>query len=161
MEQQNLQEKNSYKKTVQNIQNAGRAFVKPIKRTEQWINNMVNNWKDVDETRIKEKLADPYARKNIFTAIKKAISAGSLLKAGILLNPVFLFLSLTKGIGNHKKEGRIRNEMIAELKTEIEICEEKIRDADRDSNYQAKYQLKRFKNELNKKLARAAGMKNW
>ena len=51
--------------------------------------------------------------------------------------------------------------MIAELKTEIEICEEKIRDADRDSNYQAKYQLKRFKNELNKKLARAAGMKNW
>ena len=149
------------KKTVQNIQNAGRAFVKPIKRTEQWINNMVNNWKDVDETRIKEKLADPYARKNIFTAIKKAIEAGSLLKAGILINPVFLFLNVTKGIGNHKKEGRIRNEMIAELKTEIEICEEKIKDADRDDNHKAKYQLMRFKNELNKKLARAAGMKNW
>lgn len=149
------------KKAVENIQNAGRAFVKPIKRTEMWINNMVANWKDADETKVKEKLADPRARKNIFYAIKQAIIGGSLLKAGILLNPIFLFIAITKKIGNKKNEGRIRNEMIAELKMEIEICDDKIQDAERAGDNKAKYQLKRFKNELMKKMSRAAGVKNW
>jgi hypothetical protein len=149
------------KKAVQNVQNAGRAFVKPIKRTGQWITNMITKWKDTDENNVKERLADPYARKNIFEATKKAIVGGSLLKAGLLLNPVFLFLSVTKGIGGKKREGRIRNEMIAELKTEMEICDEKIKDAERNQDSKAKYQMMRFKNELNKKMCRVAGVRNW
>lgn len=149
------------KKKVQNVQNVGRAFMKPVKRTEQWIKNMVYNWKDADENNIKEKMADPHARSNLFSAIKTAITGGSLLKAGLLLNPVFLFLTVTRGVGKNKREFRIRNEMIGELKTELEVIEEKIKDADRIGDNPAKYKLMRLKNEINKKLLRVGGHKSW
>ena len=78
-----------------------------------------------------------------------------------MLNPVFLFLSVTKGVGRHKKEFRIRNEMIGELKTELQVIDEKIKDADRAGDNKAKYQLMRLKNEINKKLLRVGGDKQW
>ena len=149
------------KKKVQDIQNVGKAFVKPFARTASWINNMVNRWRDMDETKAKEKLADPHARKNLFHAIKTAIAGGSLLKAGLLLNPVFLALSAYKLATEKGRDFRMRNEMIGELKAEIEIIEEKIRDADSKRDYKAKYQLMRFKNEINKKLLRVGGGKQW
>lgn len=149
------------KKAVQNVQNAGRAFVKPAVRTTKWVDNMVHNWKDADENSVKEKLADPHARSNLFSAIRTAIVGGSLLKAGLLLNPVFLGLSAVRKFGKNKKEFRIRNEMIGELKTEMEIIDEKIKDADRVGDNKAKYKLMRFKNELNKKLLRVGGPKGW
>lgn len=149
------------KRVVQNVQNAGRAFVKPAVRTTQWVDNMVHNWKDADENSVKEKMADPHARSNLFSAIRTAIVGGSLLKAGLLLNPVFLGLTALRGIGKNKKEFRIRNEMIGELKTEMEIIDEKIKDADRVGDNKAKYKLMRFKNELNKKLLRVGGPKGW
>lgn len=149
------------KKKVQDVQNVGRAAIKPVKRTTQWVNNMVHQWKDADETKAKEKLADPHARKNVFEAIKTAIAAGSLFKAGILLNPLFLFLAVTKKLTSKNKEFRLRNEMIGEIKAEIEIVEEKIKDAEYNRDNRAKYQLMRFKNELNKKLLRVGGGKQW
>ena len=145
------------KKKVQEVQNVGRAFAKPAVRATQWIGNMLQKWKDADENNIKEKMADPHARKGIFNAIKSAIKYGSLFKAGLLLNPVFLFLTVTKKIGNKKNENRIRSEMISELKTELEILDEKIEDANRAGDNQAKYKLIRFKNELHKKLLRVGG----
>ena len=145
------------KKKVQEVQNVGRAFAKPAVRATQWIGNMLQKWKDADENNIKEKMADPHARKGIFNAIKSAIKYGSLFKAGLLLNPVFLFLTVTKKIGNKKNENRIRSEMISELKTELEVLDEKIEDANRAGDNQAKYKLIRFKNELHKKLLRVGG----
>lgn len=149
------------KKKVQDVQSVGRAAIKPVKRTTQWVNNMVHQWKDADETKAKERLADPHTRKNVFEAIKTAIAAGSLFKAGILLNPLFLFLAVTKKLTSKNKEFRLRNEMIGEIKAEIEIVEEKIKDAEYNRDNRAKYQLMRFKNELNKKLLRVGGGKQW
>jgi hypothetical protein len=149
----------STKKAVQDIVNVGRVFTKPFRRTNQWIDNMINQWKDNDENSIKEKLADPRARSGIYQAVKTALLGGSLLKAGLLLNPIFLFLTVTKYWGRDKKIFRIRNEMISELKTELEVIEEKIKDADRLDDRKAKYQLMRFKNEIRKKIIRVGGTK--
>ena len=149
------------KKKVQDVQNAGRAAAKPFKRMSQWVNNMISNWRDKDETKAKEKLADPHARKNLFHAIGWLIKNGSLLKAGILLNPIFLLISIYRKATAGSREFRLRNEMIGELKTEIEIIDEKIQDADRKQDLKAKYQLMRFKNEMNKKLLRVGGGKQW
>lgn len=147
------------KKGVQNTVNAGKAFVKPVQRNIQWVGNMISQWKDADETKIKEKMADPKTRSGLFGAIRFAVKYGSLAKAGLLFNPIFLFLSVTKRAGKNKREFRLRNEMIGEIKTEIEIIEEKIKDADRLGDNKAKYQLMRFKNELSKKLIRVGGNK--
>ena len=103
---------------------------------------------------IKERLADPHARSGLFKAIKTAVITGSLFRAGLLLNPIFLFLAVTRRIGKGSREFRLRNEMIGELKTEIEVIEEKIKDADNNHDNKAKYQLMRLKNEMHKKLLR-------
>lgn len=149
------------KQGVQNAMMVGRAAMKPYNRTKQWIGNMIANWKDANETNIKEKMADPHSRKNLYNAIKTAITTGALFKAGILMNPLFLFLAITKKVGDNKKSFRIRNEMIGELKTEMGIIDEKIKDADQKGDNKAKYELMRLKNELNKKLLRVGGGKGW
>lgn len=144
------------KKGAQTAIQAGKAIVKPIKRADLWISKLIGHFKDKNENQIKEELADPHARKNIYSAIKKCIINGSLMKAGLLLNPLFIFMRVAKT----RKTMRIRNEMIGEIKTEIAICEEKIKDADNTpEGRRDKYKLMRFKNELNKKLLRVGGSK--
>jgi hypothetical protein len=142
------------KKFVQGTAQAGRAAFKPVKRTQQWVSNMVNQWKDYDENTIKEKMADPHERSNLWKGVKAAIIGGSLFKAGLLLNPFFLFLGITRGVTRSRRHERIRNEMIGELKAELEVIDMKIADAGAKGDNKAKYQLVRFKNEINKKLIR-------
>lgn len=145
------------KKKVQEVQNAGKAFMKPINRTGQWVSKMVHEWRDLDETKLKEKIADPYARKGLFNAIRTAIKYGSLAKAGLLMNPLFLFLAGYRKYTVNANKDRLRNEMMGELEAEIEIINEKISDAKHDKK--AKYRLMRFKNELEKKKLRVGGGK--
>ena len=142
------------KKKVQDAQNVVRVFTKPAKRTSSWINAMINRWKDKDENKLKEKMADPHHRGGLFKAIRAAVVGGSLFKAGLLWNPIFLFLAITKKVSNRNKSFRLRNEMIGEIKTELEIIDTKIRHAEQSGDRKAVYQLMRFKNELNKKLLR-------
>lgn len=150
------------KKIVQGGAQTVQAITKPPRRAMQWVGNMINQWKDADENKIKERMAEPHTRSNLFKAIKTSIIAGSLFKAGLLLNPIFLFLSITRGLGKNKREFRLRSEIISELKTEMEIVDVKIQDAAAKGDNKAKYQLMRFKNELNKKLIRvgAGGSKS-
>jgi hypothetical protein len=152
-----MKKQQNAKQRMQNVQNAGRAAMKPVKRTQNWVMNTITDWKDRDENKIKEKMADPKARNGLFSAIKALIKGGSYLKAGVLLNPVFLFLTITNKVSNNKKETRLRHEMIGELKTEIEIIDEKIEDARRKGDDKEKYQLMRLRNEINKKLVRISG----
>lgn len=149
------------KKKIQDIQNVGRAVAKPVNRTKQWLTKMVIEWKDKDENRLKEKMADPHTRSNLFSAISTAIKYGALLKAGLLLNPIFLGLSLFNHHNKKSKEFRIRNEMIGELKTELEVIKEKKKEADYRHDYKEKYQLMRLENEIKKKLLRVGGTKEF
>lgn len=154
-----IKKQQEVKKTVQDAVNVGKTFIKPAQRTAGWIDSMVNQWKDTNETKIKEKMADPRSRQGLYQSIKKAILAGSLFKAGLLLNPIFLFLAVTKKVSDSKNSFRIRNEMIGELKAEVSIIDEKIKDADNNRDNGAKYKLMRLKNEIQKKLLRVEGGK--
>ncbi len=156
-----VKKKQAAKKKIQDLQNTGRAIKKPVVRTKQWIGNMIGQWKDTKENNVKEKMADPHARKGLFHAIKTAIKYGSLAKAGLLTNPIFLFLSLTRKCKANSREARIRNEMIGEIKTELEILDKKIEDAGSKHHDKEKYQMMRLKNELQKKLMRVGGEKGW
>ena len=145
------------KQVVQKVSNVGRIFIKPAKRTTMWINNMVNKWKDSNENRVKEKMTDPHQRGTLFKAIRFSVITGSLFKAKLLFNPIFLGLALIKKLGDKKNSFRLRNEIIGEIKAELEVIEEKINDAGRNGDNKAKYQLIRFRNELKKKLVRVGG----
>ena len=135
-----------------------RSATAPFRRAIASINQTIEKWKNYDETRLKENLVDPHARKDLFSKIKSAIKLGALAKAGILLNPIFLALALSKKMSDNKKVQRLRHEIIGELKTELEVLDAKIRDADYDVNKAEKYRLMRLKNEINKKLIRVGGM---
>ena len=153
----------SVKSKVQGVQRTASAIAKPFNRTSKWITNMVSRWKDANENDLKAKMADPHERSTLLSAFKSAIKYGSLMKAGLLLNPIIMFLTISKKWSDRKNNFRIRNEMIGELKAELEIIEEKIRDADQAQDRSAKYKLMRFRNELKKKLIRVGGtpeMKN-
>ena len=55
---------------------------------------------------------------------------------------------------------RIRAEMIGELKTELEVLDEKIQDAKYDTDpkaKKAKYEMIRLRNTINAKLVRVSG----
>lgn len=149
------------KKAVQNVQNTSRAIMKPVNRTKNWLTKIAVDWKDKNETEMKEKMADPHSRNALLSAFRKAIRFGALFQAGLLLNPIFWVIGGGFAINNKSKEFRIRNEMIGELKMEIEIINKKIQQADYDKNYQAKYKLMRLKNEIQKKLLRVGGTKEF
>jgi hypothetical protein len=145
------------KRTANKVVNVAKAAAKPFKRTAGWVDNIINRFRDANETNIKEKMADPHARSGIFNAIKKAILAGSLFKANLLFNPIFLFLAVTKRLYNKSNEARIRADVIGQIKAELEVLDEKIEDARRANDNSAKYKMMRFKTELQKKLIRVGG----
>lgn len=149
------------KKKVQDVENVARAAMKPVNRTKSWILAMIQKWKNADENDIKDKMADPHSRNKLYSAIRTSIKYGAIAKAGLLFNPLFLALTVYKVRGKSAKEFRIRNEIIGEIKTELQIIDEKIKDADSKGDNKAKYQLMRLKNELNKKLLRVGGTKDF
>lgn len=142
------------KKKTQDVINVGKAAVRPITRSARWINDQIKKFRDADENNIKEKLLESDSRSGLYRAIRGAIVSGSLVKAGLLRNPLFLFLAVTRKVSLKANEKRIRNEIIAELRSEIEIIEEKIKDAERNGDTKIKYKLIRSKNDIKRKLIR-------
>lgn len=147
------------KKAKDDVVQTGRIFTRPTQRLVSWISSIANDWKDKNETEIKEKIADPRSRKGLYNAIRKAISIGAFAKAGLLMNPLFIAVNLYKKVSYGMNYKRIRNEMIGELKTELQIIDEKIRQADEEKDSNAKYKLMRLRGEFTKKLLRVDGGK--
>ena len=153
----------SLKRGAGKVRQTARAITKPFKRVLNFIDTQIEKWRDSNENDIKEQLADPHQSNSLIKAFKSAVKYGAIYKAGLLLNPIFIFLAAAKHLDSRNNKFRIRNEMIGELKTELQVLEEKIKDADANKDRKAKYQMMRLKNELTKKLIRVGGtgdMKN-
>ena len=153
----------SLKRGAGKVHQTARAVTKPFKHVLNFIDGQIEKWRDSNENDIKEQMADPHQSNSIIKAFKSAIKYGAIYKAGLLLNPIFIFLAAAKHLDSRNNKFRIRNEMIGELKTELQVLEEKIKDADANGDKKAKYQMMRLKNELTKKLIRVGGtgdMKN-
>ena len=148
------------KKGAQTVGNVGRAAYKPIRRGKEQIQAGMQKIHDKRENSAKESLADPHARKSIFSKIQKALVAGSLWKAGLLLNPIFVFYFGYSRLRNKKDRARLRNELMGELQTEMKILDDKIERA-KIADPEESYKLARYKNELQKKFLRVAGDKAW
>ena len=153
----------SLKRGAGKVRQTARAVTKPFKRVLNFIDTQIEKWRDSNENDIKEQLADPHQSNSLIKAFKSAVKYGAIYKAGLLLNPIFIFIAAAKHLDSRNNKFRIRNEMIGELKTELQVLEEKIKDADANKDRKAKYQMMRLKNELTKKLIRVGGtgdMKN-
>lgn len=137
----------------------GGALATPGKKIAEGIQSAINFWKNKSEQEIKEELADPSKRFDLYANVRRAINLYAWWSVG-LWNPLMVYFQITRW-WNRNAPGKIqklRAEMEGELKTEIKIVKDKIQLAEKNGDTKAKYQLMRFENELNKKLKNITGM---
>lgn len=111
---------------VQKIQNTGRAIVKPIGRTKQWMRDMVDSLIKRDEDRVKSELVEnPSYRSAVYKLARLAIKTGAFA--------IFMSVSPFLGVGYLAVQGakaidkdRLRKEANLEIATELKIIDEKI-----------------------------------
>ena len=143
------------KKATTKALNTGKAVLKPVSRTKQWINNVVNSVINRDEDQVKAEMFDnPSYRSAVLKAARLATKLGM---TGVLtaLNPYlgvgYVGVQGLKAIDKH----RLKDEMANELMTEIEITNQKIRDLSNSNSPEAlkqKYELMRIRQKLIDKI---------
>ena len=104
----------------------------------------VNKLDEMDDNRRKDYMTKPGFRKKWFRNLKLAILYGGATAYKIALLPIVM-------MGRHfskQKDRRMRNELVRELDTSIEVVNEKINDANAESDRKEKYRLIRIKNQL-------------
>ena len=89
-------------------------------------------------------MVEPGFRKKAFRNLKLALLYGGAAKARLAFVPV---VALCRHFSK-KKDRRIRNELLNEIKTELKICDEKINDASAAGDNKEKYQLMRIRSKL-------------
>lgn len=138
------------RRTAQDARNAGKAVAKVPRNISDSIKKTVNDWDELDDNRRKEYIIQPGYRKKYFKALQLAIAHGVAWSINPLLNIV---LAIGSKISASKDE-RMKNELIRELKAEIEVTKEKIEDARGNGDNQEKYKLMRIKEKLDAELTR-------
>ena len=99
-------------------------------------------------------------RYNLYRATRAGIHYLALGYAGLLLNPIFVYLGASRLWTRTAKRERIRNEMLNEIDTELKIIDEKIEYAKENNDLKNQFKLMRYKNEIKKKLFKVAGGPN-
>lgn len=88
-------------------------------------------------------------RIKVSTIIKKAILTGTSFYINPALGLLTTFVQLcVRG----RLKLREKNRILADLKAELEICEEKIRDAEADNDRKKKYELMRVRREIQRSI---------
>ena len=135
-----------------NIKNAGKAVLRIPSNIVKSLKNGLDRWDKMDENKRKEKILEPGFRKEIFKFLRTAIVYGAIWQykkymvivawmcKHTLLHPFFK--------ANKQRNARLRNELTAELDTEIAVTEEKINDANANGDQKQKYELIRIKKKL-------------
>ena len=92
-----------------------------------------------------------YNRKKVSTLVKKAATIGT----AAAINPAIAVLgTFSYAIAKKKLKKSEQEKILFELKQELEIVEEKIRDADNNNEKEKKYELMRLRMEINKSIER-------
>lgn len=122
-------------------------------KPKEVVDNIKNKFDDFDEwddKRRKDFMAKPGFRKKWFKNLKLAILYGGTAAYKVTLLPIaFMVRHFSK-----MKDRRIRNELLAEIETDIKVCDEKINDAQAEGDKQKKYALIRIRDELTRNLNR-------
>ena len=129
-----------------------KAVTSAPRNTVQRIEQQINKFDEMDDERRKKYFSKPGFRKKWFRNLKLAILYGGAMSYKLALGPV---VAMCRHFSK-KKDRRMRNEMVRGLDTEIKICDEKINDANAESNKQEKYRLMRIKAQLEAERTRVA-----
>lgn len=148
------------KQKATELKNAGKSVLRLPNNILKSMKTGIEEWNTMDEEKRKEKILRPGYRTQIFKMLKTAIIYGAIwqwkhymvIVAWIckhtLLHPFFK--------ANKNRSERIRNELTAELESEIAVTEEKINDANANGDQKQKYELMRIKKKLEAEKVRVS-----
>lgn len=126
------------------LKNAANAVSKEPKGLLDSVKNTVKKLDEMDDNRRKEFLLQPGFRKEIFHKLKMCLLYGGAAYASIAYVPIAMVARHYSKL----KSVRMRNELARELETEINVCNEKISDANASGDQKEKYRLMRIKDKL-------------
>ena len=143
-----LKSQQGAKKTVTNIANTGKAVLKPVSRTKQWLTKVVDSLIKRDEDKVKAELIenDSY-RSIVFKASRIALKLGITSVCFTIqpyLGATYLAIQGLKAADKH----RLKKEVGREMETELKIIDEKIKDLESIDTVEArkqKYEYMRLK----------------
>lgn len=145
-----MKRKAKAKETGEEIKGAAKAVGAIPASIKKDIDETIQDWDEADEERRRKYMSKPGFRKKIFRNLKLALLYGGTAKCSILLLPV---TALCRHYSK-SKDRRVRNQLVRELDTEIEICKTKIEDASAMGHNQEKYKLMRIKSKLEEQKLR-------
>ena len=128
------------------IKNAAKAVASIPAGIVNGIQTKIKEWNEWDENKKKERILDSGYRSSVYKLMKTAI----MYRATWQINKiwvVWLYIIRHTPIYQDRNK-RIKNELLVELDTEIQVTEEKIQDASSNGDQQQKYQLMRLKKKL-------------
>ena len=146
--------------TMTNLKNAGKAVLRLPMNIVNKMKTNIEEWRTMSDEKRKEKIMQPGYRTQIFKMLRTAITYGAIWQwkkymvivtficKHTLLHPLVKL--------NKDKTLRMRNELTAELETEIAVTEEKINDANANGDQRQKYELIRIKKKLEAEKIRVA-----
>ena len=122
------------KRTVNKGISVGKAIMKPIERTKDWLTKTVDSLIKRDEDKVKSELIENDSYRNVvFRASRAALKIG-LLATAFAINPYLGFLAgIVGGAKELDKQTRLRKEVQNEYVTELKIIDERIKACDSDS----------------------------
>lgn len=148
------------KQAATEVKNAAKAMLRLPANIIKSLKTGIEEWNTMDENKRKEKILQPGYRTKIFKHLKTAIMYGAIWEykkymvivtficKHTILHPFFK--------ANTERTKRLRNELTAELETEIAVTDEKIEDARANGDQKQKYELIRIKKKLEAEKVRVA-----
>lgn len=135
------------------IKKAGKKIVDAIKSLPSAFRSLVDNTygrlKKMDSNERKKAMLEGGMYRRISRLIRGGLRIGTSVALGPVLGSIFLVGSLLRSI---EKNNRLYNDIIDDMKQELQITKEKIRDADSNGDKEAKYQLMRIKDQLERDI---------
>lgn len=159
-DRESLPKQQKAKKGLTKAANTGKAVLKPIDRTKQWLTKTVDSLIKRDEDKVKAELIENTSyRSTVFKASRLALKLG-LTGVFWAINP--WIAGMYVGVQGLKlaDKPRLKKEVMREMEAELQVIDEKIRDLDRlrdDSpeTRKQKYEYMRMKKKIEDYLIRS------
>lgn len=137
------------KKGLKAVGNTFNAIGRVPNNIIKGITGALKDWETTNDEKKKKEMLKPGYRNNLFRLTKKIFKYGLIAHFSKAL-AIVVFICKHTPIGGsfHSKEARLRNELVSELDSEIEIVTEKINDASSNGDKKEKYELMRIKKKL-------------
>lgn len=142
------------KRKVQKGVNTGKALLKPVSRTKQWLTKIVDSLIKRDEDRVKAEIIEsPSYRTALYKASRLALKLGAFGLCWTVNGYLVATYAVIQGAKFADKE-RLKREVQDEFATELTILDDKIQKADEaasrgDKNaLKQKYQMMRMRTKM-------------